>query len=61
MSNNFKEGDVVQLKSGSPALTVVGFTDRGKVTVRWFEDKEGAFKHDYLESSALEIMPEFAS
>lgn len=31
-----KKGDLVQLKSGGPALTVV-FANPNAVTVRWFE------------------------
>lgn len=47
-------GDVVRLKSGSPYLTVVGFSqsDR-KVQVRWYDNDSGDFKYASLESDAL--------
>lgn len=52
--SNFKEGDVVQLNSGSPLLTVVGFnqSDR-KVQVRWYDNNAGDFKYATIEPSAL--------
>jgi uncharacterized protein YodC (DUF2158 family) len=57
MSDNFKVGDIVNLKSGSPMMTVtrVGTTN-GEPTVWcvWFlesEQKSGTFPPGALESS----------
>lgn len=39
---NIKVGDVVELKSGGPEMTVMEF-DEGKLMCQWFEkDEEGA-------------------
>ncbi len=45
-----KVGDVVQLKSGGPAMTVEGERD-GQTWCKWFDGptvQEGAFKTDAL-------------
>lgn len=43
---NFKVGDVVTLKSGGPAMTVVQLNDSGTVAVHWFEkDSNGNQSH----------------
>jgi len=34
--NPWKEGDIVQLKSGGPAMTVAGTDMIGKVICEWF-------------------------
>ncbi len=33
----FQKGDVVQLKSGGPEMTVVEVDEKGRVTCTWFE------------------------
>lgn len=33
----FQKGDVVQLKSGGPEMTVVKVDEQGQVTCTWFE------------------------
>ena len=53
MSNNFHAGDVVQLKSGSPALTVLRIADN-KITVAWYDDSTNGFKTEVIIDSALE-------
>ncbi|MFG1360296.1 YodC family protein [Xanthobacter pseudotagetidis] len=49
----FGPGDIVQLKSGSPALTVVG-VDGDEVKVFWYADEVGEFRAQTLPSVALE-------
>lgn len=49
----FVPGDIVQLKSGSPALTVVG-VDGAEVTVFWYADEVGEFRSHKLPEIALE-------
>lgn len=49
--NELKIGDVVRLKSGSPAMTIDSFAPE-KVGCIWFvgtEQKGGYFAHDALE------------
>lgn len=51
--SEFKIGDVVRLKSGSPALTVVEvWTDNRTVVVSWMVD--GSEHHVAYPSAALE-------
>jgi uncharacterized protein YodC (DUF2158 family) len=40
MSEQFKVGDVVQLKSGSNSMTVEEIDDEGEVSCVWFEGKQ---------------------
>jgi uncharacterized protein YodC (DUF2158 family) len=46
--HSFHEGDVVKLKSGGPALTVILIQGDGLVTCKWFDTnlsvKEGLFQ-----------------
>lgn len=50
---NFKIGDVVNLKSGGPEMTVENIDNQGNVTCTWFdrnmERKTETFKSDMLE------------
>ena len=49
--SQFKVGDVVYLKSGSPAMTVEDFFDDGRVQTIWFdgaETKKQGFQPDVL-------------
>ena len=42
--SKFKEGDIVRLKSGGPAMTVAGITADGKYLCYWHtEDLEIAY------------------
>ena len=51
----FAPGDIVQLKSGSPALTVVG-VDGEDVKVFWYADEVGEFRSQTLPAIALESL-----
>ena len=51
----FAPGDIVQLKSGSPALTVVG-VDGEEVKVFWYADEVGEFRSQTLPAIALESL-----
>lgn len=59
---NFEVGNVVQLRSGGPKMTVVGesrkgvYTTDSEVIVIWFDDKENKFKYDTFISAILEKM-----
>ncbi|HEY4292070.1 YodC family protein [Luteibacter sp.] len=37
---DFKKGDVVQLKSGGPVMTVYDILGSGRVGCEWFDSKE---------------------
>lgn len=56
----FAPGDIVQLKSGSPALTVISETG-DHVNVVWYSDENGEFRTQSLNVIALEALeiPEF--
>jgi uncharacterized protein YodC (DUF2158 family) len=48
----WKTGDIVQLKSGSPPMTVKGYYDGKLVTCQWFAGKKSErdnFPEDSLE------------
>lgn len=49
----FAPGDIVQLKSGSPALTVVEASETN-VSVVWFAEETADFRTQTLPSVALE-------
>lgn len=49
----FEPGDIVQLKSGSPALTVVSVTGED-VLVLWFAEEEGEFHERSLPAVTLD-------
>lgn len=51
MAQDFKVGDVVQLKSGGPNMTVAEIQQNGNVWCQWFvsnEPKGGTFKPEVL-------------
>ncbi|WP_188575597.1 YodC family protein [Azorhizobium oxalatiphilum] len=56
----FAPGDIVQLKSGSPALTVIAETGES-VKVIWYSDETGEFRTQELDAIVLEALevPEF--
>lgn len=43
--NNFSKGDLVQLKSGGPRMTVIDIND-DKVICQWFDDKQNLKKEE---------------
>ncbi len=47
----FEKGDTVDLKSGSPLMTVEGFTDDKRVKCVWYKD--GEVKRDWVDPSCL--------
>lgn len=49
----FEPGEIVQLKSGSPALTVVEVLEHD-VKVVWYADEVGEFRTQTLPIAALE-------
>ena len=49
----FAPGDIVQLKSGSPALTVVTASDT-EVSVVWYAEEDDTFRTHTLPAIALE-------
>ena len=49
----FAPGDIVQLKSGSPALTVVSVAGE-EVRVTWYAEEQGAFHEHTLAAVTLE-------
>lgn len=51
----FAPGDIVQLKSGSPALTVVGVSG-DEIEVIWFADEIGEFRTRSIAAIALEAL-----
>lgn len=53
MSQNFKPGDVVVLKSGGPKMTVTS-VDNYLIYVSWFDEKNEA-KHGSYPSESLKI------
>lgn len=49
--NPWKPGDVVQVKSGGPPMTVAGEDQLGRVICEWFvgtNQKTGTFNHPVL-------------
>lgn len=49
---NFKVGDVVQLKSGGPRMTITYVTERGTFECSWFNDA-GKRSHTTLRAETL--------
>lgn len=52
MTTNFKIGDVVQLKSGGPKMTVSAI-DKGKVFTKWFAGAKSESSYFPLEALIL--------
>jgi uncharacterized protein YodC (DUF2158 family) len=55
MAQAFKAGDIVQLKSGGPGMTLTSLDDRGYVRTAWFSDPEK--EHGYFHLDALISAP----
>lgn len=53
MSNEFKVGDVVQMKSGGPQMTVVECNDSGYVVCEWFSRKSQNMERREFVSASL--------
>lgn len=53
----FKVGDVVRLKGGSPALTVVNHREDA-VFLTWWDDATGDFKTKNVAPGILELCPD---
>jgi len=58
--NNFKVGDIVWLKVGSPKMTIEYITKEGKCLCVWFEGTkklEDSFRPDVLTDKDPNYMP----
>ncbi len=51
MAQAFEAGDIVQLKSGGPRMTLTSVDDRGYVRTAWFAG--AAKEHGYFHLDAL--------
>lgn len=49
----FKVGDLVQLKSGGPIMTVAGAQEGGRVRCSWWSDKDQKFDEGYFPPATL--------
>ena len=57
MPNAFKSGDVVQLKSGGPTMTVVGPTQNGRgLYCRWFPSNDVRPLSDDFSAEQLKLI-----
>jgi uncharacterized protein YodC (DUF2158 family) len=50
MAQAFKTGDMVQLKSGGPRMTLTSLDDRGYVRTAWFVGAEKEHGHFHLDA-----------
>ena len=59
MAQAFKSGEIVQLKSGGPRMTLTSVDDRGYVRTAWFAGaaKEHGYFHRKRESVRSPIQP----
>ena len=48
MSQEISPGDVVQLKSGGPLMTVIGIADGGAVRCIWFPSSDKPVKDSFV-------------
>jgi len=48
MVNTFQPGDVVELKSGSPLMTVVKVSNEGQVWCTWYDFNKMEWARDIL-------------
>jgi uncharacterized protein YodC (DUF2158 family) len=58
-SSSFKDGDIVELKSGGPARTVERAISASTIKCVWF-DGNGALKRDQFAASSLKTVPRSA-
>jgi uncharacterized protein YodC (DUF2158 family) len=49
---NFQVGDVVQMKSGGPTMTINAVNNNGELFCQWF-DKDGALKTGHFQAAQL--------
>ncbi|ENS1319564.1 MULTISPECIES: YodC family protein [Morganellaceae] len=55
MSEKFNSGDVVRLKSGSPKMTVDGYSNLGDVICVWYDSKKNDYPKKTFSEDALEL------
>jgi len=55
-AEQLKKGDVVQLKSGGPAMTIITFHEDGDAKCKWFEGSK--VHEDWFPPYALMKLPE---
>jgi uncharacterized protein YodC (DUF2158 family) len=56
-AEQIEEGDIVQLKSGGPAMTVLSVEQSGYLLCKWFDDKSKSH-HEQFPPRALRKIPE---
>ncbi|HLO60933.1 MAG TPA: DUF2158 domain-containing protein [Bacteroidales bacterium] len=57
MSQIFKSGDVVKLKSGGPDMTVENYVTDDKVTCVWFDSKNNYNDGDFQQDLLKKVVP----
>ncbi|WP_333986583.1 YodC family protein [Providencia huaxiensis] len=54
MSEIFNSGDIVKLKSGSPKMTVDGYSNLGDVICVWYDENKSDFVKKKFSEESLE-------
>lgn len=56
MAENLKAGDIVELKSGSPKMTI-SHLDQYKAYCIWWNETKGTFSSDEFQLNTLQLSP----
>jgi uncharacterized protein YodC (DUF2158 family) len=57
MQKEFEPGDVVELKSGSPPMTVEGVHPDGDLDLVWWKPNENCFGSKHIAKQSVKLIP----